>query len=137
MKHIVIILIFCLFIGCKDTPALNQSPRPISVGMAHNLILQQLGNKSFSIVDVRSYQEFQSGHIDQAIHINYQDHDNLKKLDPKKTYLLYCKSGRRSQLAAEFLNNHGFKNVFNMTGGIDAWKIQFSTLTPSPLNESN
>ena len=55
--------------------------------MAHNLILQQDGNSNFVIIDVRTTDEYDSGHIEDAINIDYLNNkDDLLTLD-KKTYL--------------------------------------------------
>jgi rhodanese-related sulfurtransferase len=45
-------------------------------------------------------------------------------LDKDKSYLLVCRSGNRSQQAAELLTANGFKNVFNMTGGMNEWTYE-------------
>ena len=106
--------------------------------MAHNLILQQDGNSTFTILDVRTVDEFNNGHIKGAKNIDYL-HNKKKLLNLKKnhTYLVYCASGRRSLLASEYMNQFGFTSVFNMSGGIQEWQETFNTLTPSPYNESN
>lgn len=136
MRSLILVIFLFVFMGCKKESSVPQKMRTISPGMAHNLILQQLGNKDFQILDVRTKKEFVSGHIDQSINIDYiNQKEALLGLNPKTTYLIYCKSGRRSRLAAEFLNQNGFHSLFNIEGGIDQWKKTFKTLTPSPLNE--
>jgi adenylyltransferase/sulfurtransferase len=44
--------------------------------------------------------------------------------DPSKEIVVHCKSGHRSQVAAEFLRKNGFKRVKNLIGGIDAWSAR-------------
>ena len=64
------------------------------------------------------------------------DKSSLDSLNKNKTYLIYCYSGRRSALAANYLKEKGFTQLFNMAGGIKDWKTSFPSLTPSPLHES-
>ena len=88
-------------------------------------------SKSF---DVRTKEEFEKGHIENAINIDFINNKrSLKKLDRKKTYLIYCQSGRRSQLAMDFLKEQGFTRLFNMRGGLLQWKQQFPSLIPSQI----
>ena len=108
--------------SCK-TNKTPLSAQTIQVGMAHNLILQQNDNENFKILDVRTVEEFNNGHILNAIHRDIvNDKASLLNLDKDKTYLIYCHSGRRSQHALDYLKENGFKRLFNMDGGIVEWK---------------
>lgn len=70
------------------------------------------------IIDVRTPEEYESGHSPGSINIPLQYLVNeLNRLDPNKTLLLCCKSGARSEKALELLKAHGFKNVYN----VGAW----------------
>ena len=125
-----------LFSGCKSPSSRPHHARPISVGMAHNLMLQQMGHPSFKIIDVRTPDEFSSGHITGAINIDWNSNKQaLRSLSTTDTLLLYCRSGRRSQLAMTYLAEHGFQYLFHMEGGLIEWKKDIKNLTPSPLNE--
>lgn len=77
------------------------------------------------LLDVRTPKEFEAGHLSNATNIDYKN-DNfetqLNKLDKTKTYFVYCKSGVRSENAAEIMEELGFTQVYNLDGGIDAWK---------------
>lgn len=77
------------------------------------------------ILDVRTSDEFESGHLDNAVNINFYNEDfksSLSKLDKSKTYFVYCKSSGRSSKACNMLSEFGFEKIYNLTGGIDAWK---------------
>lgn len=77
------------------------------------------------VLDVRTPGEWEEGTIGDAIKINYYDSDfetQLEKLNKEEPVLVYCKKGGRSAGAAEILKNKGFKKVFNLEGGISAWK---------------
>jgi len=76
------------------------------------------------ILDVRTPQEYASGHIPHAVLKNFYDQDfsqQLDSLDKSKTYLVYCARGGRSSQASEMMVKKGFKNVFNLQNGFDNW----------------
>ncbi|MFV8347324.1 thioredoxin domain-containing protein [Flavobacterium sp. ZB4P13] len=76
------------------------------------------------ILDVRTPEEFTSDHIDNAKNINWLSNDfviNTEKLDKSKPVFVYCKSGGRSQKAAEKLNELGFKTIYQLDGGMLKW----------------
>ena len=138
MKRIIAILIVCIFIttSCKDANNRKKHTTLLSAGMAHNFILQQLGNSSFQIIDVRTPQEFSDGHIEGAKNIDWlNNRDALLNLNKQNTYLIYCRSGRRSQLATDYLSNAGFNDLFHLKGGIIEWQKEIKSFKPSPTNE--
>lgn len=77
------------------------------------------------VVDVRTAEEMAEGHFPGALNIDYKG-DNFKseidKLDKRRTYIIYCKSGARSKNAAEIMKEAGFTHLFVLKGGIDAWQ---------------
>lgn len=77
------------------------------------------------ILDVRQPSEFVEGHIEGAVNLDWLDEEAFKegvaKLDTTKTYYIYCRSGRRSNAAAEKMRSEGFK-VYDLKGGIKQWK---------------
>ncbi|RYL93746.1 rhodanese-like domain-containing protein [Sporolactobacillus sp. THM7-4] len=78
-------------------------------------------NEDVSIIDVREDDEVEAGKIPQAIHIRLRDiPEHYKELDRSKDYVMVCRSGHRSGLAAEFLQEKGF-HVKNMEGGMLQW----------------
>lgn len=76
------------------------------------------------VVDVREAGEFQGGHIATARqHPVGQVANWSKTLDKDARYLLVCRSGNRSALAAARLVDYGFGDVSSMTGGMTAWTV--------------
>ncbi|RPI67215.1 MAG: rhodanese-like domain-containing protein [Ignavibacteriae bacterium] len=76
------------------------------------------------LVDVRTPDEWNAGHLKNAKHIdiNGQTFDQqLNKLDKSKTYVVYCAVGGRSSRAASIMAEKGFKLVYNMVGGYNKW----------------
>ncbi len=82
-----------------------------------------------TIVDVRTDREYSSGHIKNAVNINYFDANHLEKFtsfDKKQPVFVYCRSGRRSNAMAQELKKIGFEKIYDLNGGILAWqKAQF------------
>jgi len=76
------------------------------------------------ILDVRTSEEYKKGHIENAEHIDVLEPDFLTKvrrLNPNNAYLIYCRSGSRSQRAANLMAQAGFEHLFNLKGGYQAW----------------
>ena len=80
------------------------------------------------ILDVRTPEEFEAGYIPEAVNINIYEGqgfiDELGKLDKSKNYYVYCRSGHRSRQACALMNNMGFKQAYNLEGGILDWQGQ-------------
>lgn len=79
--------------------------------------------KSTVLIDVRTSQEFAEGHIAGALNIDVNSTGfvaNVQKLGAKKTVALYCRSGRRSKMAASLLSNTGCKMV-ELKNGFNEW----------------
>jgi thioredoxin len=70
------------------------------------------------ILDVRTPEEFASEHIDNATNVNVSD---AEKFDKSKPVFVYCKSGGRSAKATAKLEELGFKNIYNLDGGMMKW----------------
>ncbi len=77
------------------------------------------------IVDVRSPEEFQKGHLKDALNINWngaQFQDQIKALDRSKPVFIYCLSGGRSAAAAESMSKQGYTSIYEMDGGMMKWR---------------
>lgn len=77
------------------------------------------------IIDVRTPSEFAEGYIPNAKLINIQNPSeftsSVEQLDKDKSYYIYCRSGRRSEMACQVMENMGFKDVNNLATGIIEW----------------
>lgn len=83
-----------------------------------------IGKKKTQIVDVRTPAEYEKGHIANAININVQSKDfdeQIAQLKKKRPVAVYCRSGRRSKVAAQKLANKGYI-VYELDKGIMHWK---------------
>jgi rhodanese-related sulfurtransferase len=85
----------------------------------------ELATGTVQLVDVRTPQEWGTGHIADALHIDWFDDDfreHVAKLDKDRPVRVYCAAGGRSEDARELLREMGFKDVKDLDGGISAWK---------------
>ena len=76
------------------------------------------------IVDVRTPEEFNNGHLKNALNIDWNGDKfeaQLKNLDKTKPQFVYCLSGGRSSSAAELMRKEGFTKVYELKGGMMAW----------------
>lgn len=94
-----------------------QQVEQISVDRLHSL------RHDLNILDVRDQDEWEEGHIRGATHIPYYSiEQHMKELDSSRPLAVLCASGQRSSLACSILQRHGFTGLFNVEGGMDAWK---------------
>jgi len=97
----------------------------ITANAAPALISQ---TKDLTILDVRTAKEYATGHLQNAINIDFSGIDGvpfrygLEKLDPAKPYLVYCRTGQRSANATQYMLKAGFTKVYNLEGGITKWQ---------------
>ena len=76
------------------------------------------------LVDVRTPDEWKEGVIGEPLKINFLDDSfkvEIEKLDKNKPIVIYCKSGGRSAQAASLLSELGFKEIYELKGGILSW----------------
>lgn len=82
-------------------------------------------NPLIPIVDVRTPEEFEKGHLKNAKNIDWNGanfQEQISKLDPEKPVFIYCLSGARSEAAAKKMRTDGFKEVYELKGGIMKWR---------------
>ncbi|WP_369047986.1 rhodanese-like domain-containing protein [Tenacibaculum sp. UWU-22] len=118
MKNIVISLFTAIMLtACNQA----QEVKSISTSELKTLLTKQ----SIQLLDVRTPEEYNRGHIENAKQIDFYSPnfltDAIKNIDKSKPVYIYCHSGGRSLKASEMLSKKGFKTV-NVEGGFSAWK---------------
>jgi len=87
---------------------------------------QAIGGGKVQLVDVRTSNEFRSGHIRGALNVDYFGGGRftkaIDKLDRDRPLYLYCRSGSRSQKAARQIVEMGFSEIYDLKGGFLAWE---------------
>ena len=80
-----------------------------------------LFSNDYLVIDVRTGQEYKTGHVEEAINIEWQDISQIvEDIKKDKKLYLYCRSGNRSQKATNILIDLGYENVTNLGGVKDA-----------------
>jgi rhodanese-related sulfurtransferase len=123
---ITIILIITTFLtklifltGCSEVLA-KKEPVQISVEKVAEILTTQ--KDSYIVLDVRTKEEFDAGHLDSALLIPVEELETrYVELAINIPAIVYCRSGKRSATAAALLVSKGFSKVYDMTGGINAW----------------
>ena len=93
--------------------------------------------RDLRLLDVRTDAEWEEGHLPEAKHIELADVTNrLDELDQGLPLVIYCRTGRRSNIAASLLKLQGFATVYNLAGGIIAWRLAgHRVVVPRPRPE--
>ncbi|AEA44874.1 rhodanese-like domain-containing protein [Fluviicola taffensis] len=85
-------------------------------------------NRGIQLLDVRTSNEYNQGHIKDAFQADWNSSDQFKErvlsLDKNKPVYVYCLAGSRSSAAQKWLIKEGFKTVVNLKGGINAWNLE-------------
>jgi rhodanese-related sulfurtransferase len=98
-------------------PGANMSPQEVRDFM------NARPRDSFKFLDVRQPKEYEQGHLAGALLMPVREvTTRLAELDREKPLLVYCHSGVRSKAACQLLLAEGFREVYNMSGGIVAWQ---------------
>lgn len=125
IKILSIISIIFLFVACK-----GQNSKAIETIDAKSFAEKLKANPNPQLIDVRTPEEYNGGHIENAKNINWYDADfasQVSTLDKSKPVFVYCKAGGRSAEAAFKLNELGFKNIYNLQGGFMQWDASLNT----------
>ncbi len=124
----LLIVPLALLSGCfgqEDTALEARIIEDVTLEEAHALILDNLDNPDFVVIDVRTPEEYAGGYIETAINLDFYSETfaaELDKLDKDKTYLIYCRSANRSGKALDMMAELGFAEVYNMLGGMVRWE---------------
>ncbi len=135
MKKIIIpVALAAIFTACGNTDTKTGNTENTNTEQAVQGTIKNVDANEFktliesgngTVLDVRTPQETAQGVIPGATTIDFYAPDfqeQIKKLDPSKPVYVYCKSGGRSSNAAQMLKDLGFKEVYNLNGGITAWQ---------------
>lgn len=137
MKNVLFGLIaFISFSACgtmsnDSADKVNQnaeSPAPPQDQIAVNVDVEEfqslIAKKQGVVLDVRTPQEYNAGHLTDCTHMDFYSSDfsqQLDQLDKNKPVYVYCKVGGRSGKTMSMLKDKGFAEVYNLDGGYDAW----------------
>ena len=126
LKGLIIVLFMSLSLfglACCNEACDSYTFEQISVAQAKKIMDTQSG---YIILDVRTQEEFAQGHIENAINLDYEKAEQKASEflpDKNQLILIYCRSGRRSKIAAETLVKLGYTNIKEF-GGIIDWPYE-------------
>lgn len=109
-KLFLVICLSLVLVGCSK----NEVQVTDDIKDKNMVINEIMKDNNYIIVDVRTKEEYDEGHVKDATNIPYDEINENNKLDKDKTIIVYCKSGRRSAIAYETLTNLGFEDVVDL-----------------------
>lgn len=130
MKYILSITLALFLAACKTQTSGGLSPTDFNT---------QIASEDAKIIDVRTPEEYNEGFIKGAVNINWNAGDFetvISQFGKEQKLYLYCKSGTRSGNAYELLKKLGYKNVYNLVGGITAWQEAQLPIETKPVVET-
>ena len=92
---------------------------------------KKMVSEKYVLVDVRTEKEFDGGHIEDALNIDYFSDtfsDEINNIGLENPVLVYCRSGNRSGKSMKIMSDLGFKEVYNLIGSIKGWKAKNNRL---------
>lgn len=116
------LLFIALLSAC--TSHADIATQPIEVNQQQLLSMQQ-ENEELLLLDVRSDEEYQAGHINGAVNISHlQLEDKMSSIEQykDKNIIVYCRSGRRAGIAIKLLQDNGFYRVSHLVGDMNGWQ---------------
>ena len=112
----VLALLFCSFATITAQTKVEVNSKQV------NSMLQK--DKKWIVLDVRSAEEFNSGHIKGAVNIDIRQPDAFSKIDKlnkNAKYIVHCRTNHRSGMAVEHMMQSGFKKIYQMMDGWSGW----------------
>lgn len=144
LYSVTLIMLLSLLVACGDSDSnaqTGQIKQTIPVDQFEKKLAQTPGAQ---LVDVRSPGEFSEGHLHGAVNMNVNGSgykEQFNTLDKNRPVFVYCLSGGRSGNAAGIMQDMGFKEVYNMDGGIMRWEnagkaVETGSAPPKPAGMS-
>lgn len=126
----IMVLLFCFSLTHCDNSKGQQrvtqtTPQTVQAVLSPDDFETKSLQVGVQLIDVRTPAEYQTGHIANATNINFNDPNFkglMEKLDKNKPVAVYCAAGGRSGKSAALLTQMGFKTVYDLQGGMSAWK---------------
>ena len=119
MKFFSLLFLSVLFAAC------NVSSQTGALSVAD--FEKKMTEPKVQLLDVRTASEYQSAHLKNSLQADWLDKaqftDRIQYLDKSIPVLVYCASGVRSAQAMELMKQQGFREVYNMSGGLSSWKM--------------
>jgi thioredoxin 1 len=131
MKKIILMLLSMVMITASCQKKATESSEKNNASIYETLDTQAFATAiknqaEAQIIDVRTPEEFASGHLDKAQNLNWNATEEFEKgvaqLDKSKPVFVYCLAGSRSASAAKKLQEMGFTTIYELEGGYQKWR---------------
>jgi rhodanese-related sulfurtransferase len=125
IKQIIFLSVTALILTSCEYFFPSLSGDKIDVVEAHTFITKHIGDDDVVILDVRTKEEYDKGHIENAVLMDFKHTDfpdKVEKLNKDKRYIIYSNSAIRSSMAFELMKELRFEKVHVIKGGFDEWK---------------
>ena len=129
----IVFVFLLLFYSCQ----IIQSTR---INMISDTQFIEIQATDHILIDVRTIEEYESGHIQDAVNFDFYSELFQKKilsLEKSSSIILYCRTQNRSTKTANFLKENGYKEISVITGGITSWVKNGNDLVYNFTNEIN
>ena len=119
----VIVVSFLVIAGALTAFDMNMSEKKLESVSPVEFAKNVVSDEGFVLVDVRTPEEYDLGHLPSAINVDYQSFDFesvISELEREGKYAIYCRSGKRSAEALLMMEEMGFKWVIDLSGGMES-----------------
>jgi rhodanese-related sulfurtransferase len=123
LKFTLILFISLLAVSCNSQQKNKQDKKSDGISIISPKDFSEKSSNQL-VVDVRTPEEYNEGHLESALNINFYDEnflDQFANYSKEEPIFIYCRSGGRSGKAAKKLSKLGFKKVYDLQGGYLNW----------------
>ena len=121
----LLFFVLCMLIwGCEAQKSQAGDKTAVLIDIDSNKAQELINENNVIIIDVRTPQEYNIGHINNAKNINISDksfQSRIENLDKNANYLVYCRTGNRSRHAVNMMEKMDFKTIYHLEHGITEW----------------
>jgi rhodanese-related sulfurtransferase len=132
--NVTLLILSTFFTACSQTAKPSQGKVALVSPTEFSQKLESM-KETRILLDVRTPGEYKKGHLENALPIDiFRDDfaEVIKTLDSTKPIFVYCAAGGRSEEASEMLLKLGFKTIYDLDGGITAWRKQNLPVSLAP-----
>ena len=110
------------------------------ISVISNTQFTEIQDTDYILVDVRTAEEYESGHIQDAVNFDFYSEsfqNDILTLDKSSSIILYCRTQNRSTKTANYLKENGYKQITVIVGGITSWVKNGNDLVYNFSDETN
>ena len=125
-KNIIfVVLIVVLIVAIIVVMSFSKSSESVIQTLNSGEVSEIIQDESLIIIDVRTEEEYESGHIEKAINIPYTEIESKVNYDKNQAIAVYCRTGVRSSEAAKTLEKMGYTKIYNL-GGVENIDVELT-----------